>query len=468
MTHSLVACPAGAYGWKPLVLTAVLFFIIGFVTWLNGPLITFVRVAFSLDDVSSFLVPLVFYIAYFLFAIPASLAVARTGLRRGLGCALLIMAAGMAVAGQAMRAGHYPTTLAGFLVLGAGLAMLQVSVNPYVSFLGPRARGAQRIAIMGVCNKLGGILAPLVLASLAMRHIAGFASELAAQSDPQARATLRQHVLAAIYWPYIGMAALLAVTACWVVRSGLPDIDPGGATPTPENPHATALEPAHTTPPSDTAPGIQPRPSPAPDAPAPYAPAAPQPSRPRLAWQQVLSIRAVLGALAMFLYVGTEVLAGDAIGTYAQGFGISLDQTRFFTSLTLSCMLLGYLAGLALSPRFITQERYLLLSCALGGVFSLMAFCTQGYASILAVSLLGFANSMIFPSLFPIVLGGAEQAAAAVSAMLVMAYCGGGIVPQVFVALEPVLGFQSAFVAITFLSYGLIAAYGVLFSKYHD
>ncbi|MFT9016319.1 MAG: MFS transporter [Acetobacter sp.] len=460
--RTLTACPTGAYGWKPLVLTAVLFFIIGFVTWLNGPLITFVRVAFSLDTISSFLVPLVFYIAYFLFAVPASMAIARTGLRRGLGYALLIMAVGMVLVGQAMRAESYPATLAGFLVLGAGLAMLQVSVNPYVSFLGPRERGAQRIAIMGVCNKLGGILAPLVLASLAMRHIAEFASQLAAQSDPDIRDALRQQFLSAIYWPYLGMAAILGATAFWVVRSGLPDLDTTGATPLPRTPPTAT--PGHSAPaaPPPSASGAYSTPAHAAVAPPHPAPA------PDSARNTIWSSRALLGALAMFAYVGTEVLAGDAIGTYAQGFGISLDQTRFFTSLTLSCMLLGYLTGLALSPRFITQERYLLLSCTMGGVFSLMAFLTHGYASVLAVSLLGFANAMIFPSLFPIILNGAGRAAAPVSAMLVMAYCGGGIVPQVFVALEPLLGFQSAFVAITFLSYGLIAAYGTLFSHDHD
>ncbi|MFT8418287.1 MAG: glucose/galactose MFS transporter [Acetobacter sp.] len=412
-----IPCPAGSYGWRPLVLCAVLFFTIGFVTWLNGPLISFVRVAFALNDLAAFMVPLVFYCSYFLFSIPASLSVTRTGFKSGLVYALLIMATGMALAGQCLRGGSYPGALGGFLVLGAGLAVLQVAINPYVSFLGPENRSAQRIAIMGICNKLGGIVAPIALATLAMRHIADISATVPTLTDPAQQRAVQQTFLNAVYWPYMGMAFFLALTALCTARSALPDIH--------TRPEKTnEKEKDFIKYPSD-----------------------------------ILSSRTLLGAGAMFCYVGVEVLCGDAIGTYAQGFGISLDQTKFFTSITLFFMLCGYVCGLVLSPRFITQERYLALSCVCGGLLSLGAWATQGYASVACVTLLGFANSMIFPSLFPLVLKGSGRHTAQVSAFLVMAYCGGGVVPQLFVLLKPFMGFQAAFACLALVSYGLIAAY---------
>ncbi|MBS0988754.1 MAG: glucose/galactose MFS transporter [Acetobacter okinawensis] len=418
-----VPCPAGAYGWRPLLLCAVLFFVIGFVTWLNGPLISFVRVAFDLSDLAAFMVPLVFYCSYFAFSIPASLSVNRTGFRHGLVCALLVMACGMVVAGQCLHAGSYPGALSGFVLLGAGLALLQVAINPYVSFLGPSSHSAQRIAIMGICNKLGGIAAPIALATLAMRHITDLSTTLQNGIGAQKQQAIQKDFLNTVYWPYMGMAFLLALTALWTARSGLPEIqtDLCNNNDRPKN----FIKTLYTS----------------------------------------LTPRTLLGAGAMFFYVGVEVLCGDAIGTYAQGFGIPLDQTKFFTSLTLFFMLCGYVCGLLLSPRFILQERYLVLSCLCGGLLSLGAWVTQGYASVLCAALLGFANSMIFPSLFPLALKESGRHTAQVSAFLVMAYCGGGIVPQFFVILKKFLGFQASFSCLALLSYGLIVMYALTFSQ---
>ncbi|MCI1323297.1 MAG: glucose/galactose MFS transporter, partial [Acetobacter fabarum] len=382
---------------------------------------SFVRVAFTLNDLAAFMVPLVFYFSYFVFSIPASLSVTRTGFKNGLVYALLVMAGGMGLTGQCLHARSYPGALGGFLVLGMGLALLQVAINPYVSFLGPENRSAQRIAIMGICNKLGGIVAPVALATLAMRHMADISATLPALTDPVQRLSVQQDFLNSVYWPYMGMAFFLALTALWVLRSSLPEI----RTDICKNRSS------------------------------------------KTSFIKILlsslNTRTLLGAGAMFFYVGVEVLSGDAVGTYAQGFGISLDQTKFFTSLTLFFMLCGYVAGLVLSPRLITQERYLPLSCLCGGLLSVGAWVTHGYISVACVTLLGFANSMIFPSLFPLALKGSGQHTAQVSAFLVMAYCGGGVVPQLFVHLKPVMGFQAAFTCLALLSYALITLYALHF-----
>lgn len=403
-----VSCPAGPYGWLPLILVAILFFIIGFVTWLNGPLISFVKIAFSLDDISAFLVPFVFYISYFLFAIPAGKIVTKQGLRQSLIYALSIMTAGMIVTGQFMKAASYPGTLCGFLILGSGLALLQVAVNPYISFLGPIDRAAQRIAIMGICNKVGGILAPVALAAFAMPHIESLQSSYR-------NLVLQKQFISTLYWPYIGMAVLLALTTLYIKFSSLPDIK-------------TPLSKECNT---------------------------PTKFNPTL-W---------FGVISMFLYVGVEVLAGDAIGTYASGFHIPLNISSLFTSATLVCMLCGYLVGLICVPRFLPQERALLLSCFTGATLSILAYMTHGYLSVACIALLGFSNSMIFPSLFPTILNSTQNKTSFVSALLVMAYCGGGILPQCFVWLKPAIGFQAAFSTLACICYFVISLFILCFSK---
>lgn len=405
-----VSCPAGPYGWPPLVLVAILFFIIGFVTWLNGPLISFVKIAFSLDDISAFLIPFVFYISYFLFAIPAGRIVTKHGLRQSLIYALSIMTAGMIVTGQFMKAASYPGTLCGFLILGSGLALLQVAVNPYISFLGPVDRAAQRIAIMGICNKIGGILAPVALAAFAMPHIGNL-------PFLKSNSLVQKQFISTIYWPYIGMATLLALTTLYIKFSSLPDIK----TPFSNDKEINAPMKFNAT-----------------------------------LW---------FGVMAMFLYVGVEVLAGDAIGTYASGFHIPLNISSLFTSVTLVCMLCGYLAGLICVPRIFSQERALVLSCFTGSVLSLLAYMTHGYLSVACIALLGFSNSMIFPSLFPTVLNSTQNKTSFVSALLVMAYCGGGILPQCFVWLKSIIGFQAAFSTLSCICYFIISLFILCFSK---
>jgi len=147
---------------RSLAIVGVLFFIIGFFTWINGPLITFVRLAFDLDEVNAFLVLMVFYLSYFFLALPAAALLKRTGMKKGLAASLFVMAAGAAMFGEFSTQRWYPGALAGLFVIGGGLALLQTAVNPYVSILGPIERAAQRIALMGICNKVAGILAPIV------------------------------------------------------------------------------------------------------------------------------------------------------------------------------------------------------------------------------------------------------------------------------------------------------------------
>ncbi len=274
-----------------ITIIGVLFFVFGFVTWLNGPLITFVQLAFELTVFKAFLVTFVFYLSYFFFALPASTILGRTGMKKGMALGLLVMAAGSFAFGEFCVQRWYPGALAGLFVIGAGLAVLQTASNPYISILGPIESAAQRIAIMGICNKAAGILAPIVLGALVLHGMDNFSEQVAA-ADAAGKAALLDAFAARIHTPYMVMAALLAVLAVGILLSPLPDVrsEQGAAADAGDDslfhyPHV---------------------------------------------W---------MGALAIFVYVGVEVMAGDAIGTYGHSFGLPLDQTRFFTSLTLGAML---------------------------------------------------------------------------------------------------------------------------------
>ncbi|MQR99595.1 glucose/galactose MFS transporter [Gluconobacter sp. AC10] len=383
----------------------------GFVTWMNGPLISFVRVVFDLSDTTAFLVPMVFYFSYFLFSLPASFLARKLGLRGGLSTSLLLCAAGVALFGQFIAIRLYGGALSGLLVMGAGLSLMQVVINPLVSLLGPPERAAQRIAIMGVCNKCAGILAPIVLATLVMGDIGSISQRVQDATDPMARNAILTGFVHAIYGPYMTMAAILLVTAIGVAICPLPDLQ------------APAL------------PGL------------------------RDSTGHIFRPHLVFGIAAMFLYVGVEVMAGDAIGTYGQGFGLPLSQTRFFTSLTLTAMLGGYVAGFVIVPRVLTQERLMELACILGGMLTVIAFLTHGYVSVLCVALLGAANAMLMPTIFPIAIRGAGSWTPLASALLVMAYSGGAVIPQIYVALKPVIGLQTMFALLVLPSYLAILIY---------
>ncbi len=400
-----ISSPAGAYGWRPVFIMAALFFSIGFVTWLNGPLITFVQVAFNLSDVASFLVPVCFYLAYFIFPLPATLLSKRIGLRHGLVVSLAIMAVGTGLFGECVNARWYAGALSGLTVIGAGLSLLQITINPYVSFLGDHDRAAQRIAIMGVANKFAGIVAPSLFAIIVMPHVGEVAASIHnAPVGPERDAILIKFTTA-VHTPYRVMAGLLALLAILVARSSLPEI---------------TIEQGVTT---------------------------QDPVR------QGSPLKLASGVLAMFLYVGIEVLAGDAIGLFGRSYGLSLDVTKYLTAMTLASMMAGYLVGMVVVPRFVSQERYMILSCILGVFVCLLSLTTQGVIPVLCVALLGFTNAMILPALFPIVLAEAGTDGAKATAFLVMAFSGGAVLPQIFVHLTPWLGTTFAFMGLAIPSY---------------
>jgi MFS transporter, FHS family, L-fucose permease len=411
--------PADRSNFGPMMIIGLLFFIFGFVTWLNGPLITFVKLAFQVQDAYAFLVPFAFYISYLVFSLPAAAILRRTGMKKGMALGLFVMAIGAVLFGQFVSSRSFAGALVGLFVTGAGLSLLQTASNPYISILGPIDSAAQRIAFMGICNKVAGILAPLLIGRLVLSGIGDLDQKVKA-ADPTTREVLLNEFAARIHAPYLVMAGILAVLAVWIARSSLPDIEASSANSSPMR--------------TDSA------------------------TRTSLARFPHLW----LGVLCLFLYVGVEVMAGDAIGTYGASFHLPLDQTKFFTAFTLTAMLLGYVAGLLLIPRLVSQQRYLAISAVLGVLFSFGAFLTHGYTSVGFVAALGFANAMMWPAIFPLAIKGLGALTERGSALLIMAIAGGAVVPQLFVHLKEHIDFQLAFVLLMVPCYLYILFYGMV------
>lgn len=413
------AAPARPNVVTSIAIVGVLFFLIGFFTWLNGPLITFVRLAFQLDEVGAFLVLMVFYLSYFFLALPSSWILRRTGMKKGLGLSLLVMAVGAALFGQFATQRWYPGALGGLFVIGSGLALLQTAINPYISILGPIETAARRIALMGICNKIAGMLAPVLIGTLVLHGI-GDLSTAVEQADAATRAALLDEFAAKIHAPYLAMAGLLVILAVGVLFSPLPEISSTDANATPARAGGLARSSIF--------------------------------QFPHL-W---------LGVLCLFVYVGVEVMAGDAIGTYGHGFDLPLDQTKLFTSLTLAAMLVGYVAGLLLIPRVVSQSRYLSISAVLGVLFCIGAFFTHGYVSVAFVALLGFANAMMWPAIFPLAIQGLGRFTETGSALLVMGIAGGAIIPQAFAVLKQHMDFQLVFLLLMVPCYLYILFYATV------
>lgn len=410
--------PAGHGTVVPMLIVGALFFIFGFVTWLNGPLIQFVELAFTLDTVNAFLVLTVFYLSYFFLALPSAWILRRTGMKKGMALGLFTMALGALAFGEFALRRWYPGALSGLFVIGAGLALLQTASNPYISILGPIETAARRIAFMGICNKAAGILAPLVIGALVMHGLGDLKLRVAA-ADPAAREALLNEFAARVHTPYLVMAGLLVVLAVGILWSRLPELRPADA----NREQATAGAGAT---------------------------------------RSIFSYRHLwLGVLCLFLYVGVEVMAGDAIGTYGKGFGLPDDETKLFTSRTLAAMLLGYLGGLVLIPRVISQERYLAVSALLGVVFALAAYFSHGYVSVGFVAALGFANAMMWPAIFPLAIAHLGRHTETGAALLIMGIAGGALIPQLFAVLREHYDFQLVFAAIMVPCYLYILWYAL-------
>lgn len=385
-----------------ITIIGILFFIFGFVTWINGTLIPYLKIACELKtDFQSYLVATAFFIAYTVMAIPASYVLKKTGYKKGMSVGLFIMAIGAILFVPAAQARNFDMFLVGLFIIGTGLALLQTASNPYATIIGPIESAATRISIMGICNKVAGILAGLIFGYIALNDADALEASLTTMDEVTKNATLDE-LASRVIVPYMIIAGILVLLSIAILFSSLPDIDDSG-----EDEAQTQLSSGKTS---------------------------------------VFQFpHLVLGVITLFLYVGAEVVAGDTIISYGKSLGIELATARYFTQATLACMLVGYIVGIIAIPKYMSQATALKICAWLGVAFTVGAVLTNGYVSVAFIALLGLANSLMWPAIFPLAIDGLGKFTKIGSALLIMAIAGGAIIPLVYGWLSEITSSQQAY-----------------------
>ncbi len=298
-----------------IVVIGILFFIFGFVTWLNSTLIPYLQIACQLQTSQAVLVTFAFYISYAVMAFPSSWVLKKTGFKNGMMWGLICMAIGALVFVPAAETRTYGMFLTGLFIIGTGLALLQTASNPYITILGPMESAAKRMSVMGICNKGAGALAPLVMGAFLLKDSDALVQRLKTMDAAQ-KATQLDALASRVIMPYIIIAVVLLALACFIYFSNLPEVKVEGE----------EIENKRTNGDGQTIFSF------------PYL------------W---------IGFVALFLYVGVEVMAGDIIQIYGKSIGIPLDIAKHFTTYTMLGMLIGYLIGIVCIPKYFSQTNAL-------------------------------------------------------------------------------------------------------------
>lgn len=400
----------------PMVICCALFFIFGFVTWANGTLIPFLKLALDLEtDLQAFFVTFASYIAYFFLALPSSWILHKIGFKNGLVLGMVILGIGSLIFIPAADNRSYGLFLTGIFIQGSAMALLQTAVNPYLSIIGPIDSAAARISIAGLCNKGAGVLVPIIFGLLFLKNSEQVTAKLNATTDINVKNAILDELLQRVHTPYIALAIIFVLFAVVIKFMHLPEVNEEEevveekAVDSKENKYADIK----------------------------FAKKTSVFQYPHL----------FLGAFAIFCCVAAEVMAGDGIATYGRELNIAPNLVRFSTSFTLICMLVGYVVGIVTIPKIVSQQMALRICATSGVILSMVSAFSSGYVSYYAVALLGLANSLMWPAIFPLGIKGLGKFTKTGSAIMIMGIAGGALVLPIYGFLKDTLqiDFQHAF-----------------------
>ncbi|MFT7202580.1 MAG: FHS family L-fucose permease-like MFS transporter [Algoriphagus sp.] len=384
--------------WISIAIIGVLFFVFGFVSWINAILIPYFKIAFTLSNFDSYLVAFAFYISYLVMSVPASYLLKAVGFKKGMMFGFFIMAVGAYIFIPAALGRTYEVFLLGLFTLGTGLAVLQTAANPYVTILGPKDKAVQRISVMGIFNKGAGILAPIIFAAVVLRvGDTELFNQLETMGELEKNAVLDE-LIRRVITPYAVVGTVLVSLGILVRFSPLPEID-------------TEHESAELAEANSSKTSIL--------------------QFPHL----------ILGAFAIFLHVGTQVIAIDTVIGYANSFGIGLMEAKVFPSFTLAFTIIGYLIGISLIPKVISQVNILRICTLLGTTFTVLILFTSGEVTLFGITtdvsiwfvvLLGLANSLVWAGIWPLALDGLGRFTKLGASIMIMGLCGNAIMPLIY------------------------------------
>ena len=391
-----------------------MFFIFGFVSWVNAILIPYFKISLELTNFKAYLVAFAFYIAYFVMSVPSSYLLEKLGFKKGMMLGFFVMATGAFLFVPAALTRMYWIFLFGLFSIGTGLAILQSAANPYITIVGPIDRAAQRMSIMGLCNKFAGIIAPLIFAAVILKVTDNelfLALKNGTFSDLDRNVALVSLVRRVI-GPYSILGTLLVLAGLMVYYSPLPEINTSQA----NKEESDVVHEGKT---------------------------------------NILQFpNLVFGALAIFFHVGSQIIAIDTIIGYAQSMGLTLLEAKTFPSYTLGATMIGYVIGIIAIPRFISQKKALITVTVLGAVLSVAVLMTHGEVlffghrvdiSIWFLVALGLPNSLIYANIWPLAIKGLGRFTKIGSALLIMAIAGGALLPLVYGRMVDMFNPQTAY-----------------------
>jgi len=381
-----------------MVIIAFMFFMFGFTSWINAILIPYFKISFELSHVQSYLVTFAFYISYLLFSVPASYLLKNVGFKKGMMIGFWIMSTGAFLFVPAAITMTYELFLLGLFSIGAGLALLQSAANPYITILGPTERAAQRFSIMGICNKGAGILAPLLFAAVIFKATdSAMLDNISSMSQAEKDVVFRELIQRVIV-PYACVGTFLFLIGLFIRFSPLPEID--------TEHESEELAQANASKTSIT-------------------------QFPHL----------ILGAFAIFLHVGTQVISIDTVISYAGTMNLNLIEAKVFPSYTLTAQICAYFIGIIFIPKFFSQLTALRVSTILGIILTLLIIYAKGQVNFLGhtndislwfVVMLGLANSLVWAGIWPLALDGLGRFTKIGASLMVMGLAGNAILPMVY------------------------------------
>ena len=387
-----------------LTMIGCLFFVFGLVSWVNSILIPYFKIACDLQcGVQTYLVTFAFYIAYLVMTVPASFLLKRVGYKRGAMIGLFVMAIGTFLFWPAAMTRTYSMFLVALFVIGTSLAILQSVANPFVTIIGPRESAARRISFMGICNKFAGIIAPLLFAAVVIRPedkeiMSAIESGLL---TGVAKESALDEMIKGVIPPYLVLTAFLAAFAIFFFKSPIKDINPDVDNKSSEGSLDRNSVWAY-----------------------PYL---------------------LLGVVALFCHLGSQQISIATIIEYAQSMGHDLDSAKVFPSYTLACILGGYLLGVVTIPKFITQQKALVICTITGLILSVLVLLLPVKASIWCVVLLGIPNSLIYAGIWPLAIRGLGKWTTLGSSLLVMALCGNAILSLLYGLMTDYMSLQTSY-----------------------
>lgn len=386
---------------KSMIILALLYFIFGLVSWVNTILIPYFELTLQLSRFESYLVTFAFYIAYLFMAIPSSYLLNRIGYKRGMMYGLWCMALGALLFVPAAYWRVYQLFLLGLFLLGVGLAILQSAANPYVTIVGPIESAAKRMSIVGTGNKLAGVIANLIFAAVViresdrelMRQI-----EAGVYSGADLDAAL-DTLIRGVMTPYLILAIALFLFGIIIRYSVLPELDPSVV-----NKRSEEDEKSN---------------------------------------KSIFQYPAlILGVVAMFFHIGTQMIALGTSIQYAGTMGESLTgPAQNIPSYTMLLTFAGYFLGIALIPKYLKQRNALVICASINLLLSVLVVTTSGTVNFLGMTtdvslwflvMMGLPNALLYAGIWPLSINGLGRHTNLGSAFLVMALSGSAIMPIVY------------------------------------